>query len=161
MKINENEYSIILSKSAALVTKKIKDGAPLNEAEEEPLTVIPFSEISKVEVPFMIYGLPAELKEYIKKNAKSVFPDIETKYPNIVISIQFPQTGGIMDIFKEDKDFAEDAWSLFNDGRAYMTFEESLEYRKHFLADYTIYGLEQEEAEKTILKELKELGIKN
>lgn len=150
MKIDANNYSILIGKNVAIVTKKVDTEKLLNENKDFPIKVLSLEKISEVEYPFLIAGLPSELKKYVEEHA-SILADIKTKYPEISVNVQLPTVGGIMDVYYND---TFDSKELWEDGICVMNLEESIEYNKNFLSGYYIPDTQDADKIKEVFKQL-------
>ena len=113
-------YALITEKAVLVLPYKITEKAiPIEFA------------FNNTNVPFMAYGLPKNIKKYVEKNAKNIFPKIKTKYKERAIVQSLP-VGSIIDITntKEKTSY----W--FKYGCYLMTLEEAEIYKNLFNSNY-------------------------
>ena len=86
---------------------------------------------NNTDIPFMTYGLPKNIKKYVEKNAKNIFPPLKTKHKEKAIVQSLP-VGSIIDI----TDTKEKISYWFKYGCYLMTLEEAEIYKKLFNSNY-------------------------
>ena len=158
-------YSILVGKHAAVIVEKVvRQGEQLNENASFPIKVYPLSEIDRINVPFITYGFPKEVKNFLKKHKKEVCSKLKKSSFPFVVSVQLPIAGGIMDVWwKKDykiKRGFNDSKSWWKQGMVYMTIEESLTYRDNFLSGHFICSELDGRITEDMLKKLATIGIR-
>lgn len=113
-------YALITEKAVLVLPDKITEEAiPIEFA------------FNNTNVPFMTYGLPKNIKKYIEKNTKNIFPKIKTKHKERAIVQSLP-IGSIIDITSTKEKISY--W--FKYGCYLMTLEEAEIYKKLFNSKY-------------------------
>lgn len=112
-----NGYEVLMTEKINLVLPEglSKQTVPLELA------------INNSDKPFMTYGLPKDIKKFLKKKA-NVLSEIKTNYAKIQALVQSPVVGNIIDVgYSKEK---PNTW--IKEGIYVMSLEEAKEYSKIF-----------------------------